>query len=346
MACSLILAGTCDVKALKLTRILRKRLQDSGLSHYGFNMALNMAIGFLFLGNGNYSFRRDNVALAGLLISIYPHFPNHTNDNKYHLQALRHFYILAIEQRVFYAVDIQGYDIVNIWVEMEFLMGNDIIVKEKHQTPVLLQDSKKLIGIEVIDEEYYKVSIKEDNINKAVFVKRKYINKKSIENNENKGIFLNSQKELDILTNVIKTMESDNKELRNDAHTIDFLLSSKGYCDKSKGLLIKMMHGECNQWFTKRKIIDLESVYSYFIKEDRVEFFEAYFLLNRNYMDFSQITSGFISNFQIICEFYCISRTLLKTNEISQLFNSSSLLKIHSNLSNLFNFNELLKNQC
>jgi len=48
----LINAGTSDVESIKLARMIRKRLQDSGVFHYGFNMAVNMAIGFLALGKG------------------------------------------------------------------------------------------------------------------------------------------------------------------------------------------------------------------------------------------------------------------------------------------------------
>jgi len=77
-------------------------------------MAINMAIGFINLGHGrffilshffvikknifvSYSFNNSDLSVAALLISIYPHFPNSPNDNKYHLQPLRHFYVLAIE---------------------------------------------------------------------------------------------------------------------------------------------------------------------------------------------------------------------------------------------------------
>ena len=52
IALSLVNAGSCEIQSLKLCRILRKKLQDSGMAHYGFNMAINMAIGFLCLGNG------------------------------------------------------------------------------------------------------------------------------------------------------------------------------------------------------------------------------------------------------------------------------------------------------
>jgi len=68
--------------------------------HYGYNMAINMAIGFLFLGSGAYTFSRRNDAIAALLCATYPAFPSSPSDNRYHLQALRHFYVLAIETRL------------------------------------------------------------------------------------------------------------------------------------------------------------------------------------------------------------------------------------------------------
>lgn len=95
----LINAGTCDINCLKYARIIRKRFQDKQQFHYGFNMAIHMAIGFLCMAKGNYSFNRSDLSIAALLISIYPHFPNHPNDNKCHLQALRHFYVIALEQK-------------------------------------------------------------------------------------------------------------------------------------------------------------------------------------------------------------------------------------------------------
>jgi hypothetical protein len=41
-----------------------------------------------------------------LLLSICPRFPARTIDNQYHLQALRHFYVLACENRVLYTIDV------------------------------------------------------------------------------------------------------------------------------------------------------------------------------------------------------------------------------------------------
>ncbi len=43
--------------------------------------------------------------MAAMLASFYPKFPTHSNDNRYHLQALRHLYVLAAEPRLLSPVD-------------------------------------------------------------------------------------------------------------------------------------------------------------------------------------------------------------------------------------------------
>ena len=85
LASSLVMAGTADIDCLKKARIVRKHLQFKLTNTYGFNMAIHMAIGFLSLGKGGYTFGRDNIHIAVLLVSIFPHWPKDPNDNKYHL---------------------------------------------------------------------------------------------------------------------------------------------------------------------------------------------------------------------------------------------------------------------
>lgn len=92
------MAGKCDVSSFRIMRVLRKRFESE--MHYGYNVAINMAIGFLFLGSGAYTFSRSNEAIAALLCATYPIFPTNPSDNRFHLQALRHFYVLAIETRL------------------------------------------------------------------------------------------------------------------------------------------------------------------------------------------------------------------------------------------------------
>ena len=62
-------------------------------------MALGMATGFLFLACGRATLSRSDEAVAALLCSLFPTMPLSTNDNKYHLQAFRHLYALAVDAR-------------------------------------------------------------------------------------------------------------------------------------------------------------------------------------------------------------------------------------------------------
>lgn len=87
LALSVLTAGSGSLKVLRKLRGLYRRKGTKG--QYGSYMSLAMAIGFLFLGGGCFSFGHSKEAVAYLLISIYPRFPNAPQDNHYHLQALR-----------------------------------------------------------------------------------------------------------------------------------------------------------------------------------------------------------------------------------------------------------------
>ena len=126
------------------------------------------------------------MSIAALLISIFPQFPNSPTDNKWHLQALRHFYVLAMEEKIFHAVDVDTNKVVSVNTEMEFL-SNDRITKEHLQTPILLQESKKLINVKIRDEDYFDIDfsfVKTKTDPKAIYIKRKYfknINEKMLD---------------------------------------------------------------------------------------------------------------------------------------------------------------------
>lgn len=112
LALALIMAGTGDVGAFRTLRAVRKRLETE--MHYGHNMAINMAIGLLFLGSGAYSVeatkdgqrvRRptpgpfdvsDKFTVASLMCALFPIFPKDPSDNRHHLQALRHFWLMVV----------------------------------------------------------------------------------------------------------------------------------------------------------------------------------------------------------------------------------------------------------
>ena len=111
------MAGTGDVDCFRTLRVLRKRFEQD--MHYGYNMAINMSLGFLFLGSGAFTFSRNNLAIASLLCALYPVFPQNASDNRFHLQALRHFYVLSIESRLIQARDIDTGEFLNVKMDVE-----------------------------------------------------------------------------------------------------------------------------------------------------------------------------------------------------------------------------------
>ena len=66
---------------------------------YGSHMAVHMGTGLLFLGAGSLTLGTSNECIVALLAACFPRFPLDTTDNRYHLQALRHLYVLAVRPR-------------------------------------------------------------------------------------------------------------------------------------------------------------------------------------------------------------------------------------------------------
>ena len=55
----------------------------------------------------SYSLSRSHKAIACLYSAVFPLFPSSTTDTRYHLQALRHLYVLAAEPRVLVTRDVE-----------------------------------------------------------------------------------------------------------------------------------------------------------------------------------------------------------------------------------------------
>ncbi len=65
---------------------------------------------------------------------------------------------------------------VNIQLEMQFLVDGELST-EVHQSPVLLQDSKKLLKVKVLDEDYYPSELTfqtSDKPPKVIYIKKRY----------------------------------------------------------------------------------------------------------------------------------------------------------------------------
>ncbi|KAM6598818.1 anaphase-promoting complex subunit 1 [Cannabis sativa] len=106
LSLSVVMAGSGHLQTFKLLRFLRSRNSADGQANYGVQMAVSLAIGFLFLGGGMRTFSTSNGSIAALLITLYPRLPTGPNDNRCHLQAFRHLYVLATEARWIQTVDV------------------------------------------------------------------------------------------------------------------------------------------------------------------------------------------------------------------------------------------------
>ena len=64
------------------------RAAAGGLLH-GHHVAVSLALGFLFLGAGQQTFATSNEAVAALIVSVFPRFPQGPADHRCHLQVSR-----------------------------------------------------------------------------------------------------------------------------------------------------------------------------------------------------------------------------------------------------------------
>ncbi|GAA5990300.1 hypothetical protein JCM10908_007305 [Rhodotorula pacifica] len=104
LSLAMVMAGTGEVNVLRRLRVAHG-LFSEGVS-YGSHLASHMALGLLFLGGGRYTIGNSDAAIASLLLSLYPAFPATSVENRAHLQAFRHFWVLAVEPRYLEARDV------------------------------------------------------------------------------------------------------------------------------------------------------------------------------------------------------------------------------------------------
>ena len=71
---------------------------------------LYSCVGLLFLSGGRATLGRSNKAIAALLCALFPVYPIETLDCRYHLQAFRHLYVLAVKHRCLELYDADTHD--------------------------------------------------------------------------------------------------------------------------------------------------------------------------------------------------------------------------------------------
>jgi anaphase-promoting complex subunit 1 len=163
---SIIMAGTGDLDVMRRLRYLQGVSDE--YTKYGNYMAINMSLGFLFLGGGQQAFdTNNNFSIAALITSIYPMFgsnnyeavdENDINKSKFtnevndlHLQALRHFWALSVENRCLVVREIDNEKPVK--VDIDVFLKNKAILKVP--SPCLLPDLSLINKISVHSNNLY-----------------------------------------------------------------------------------------------------------------------------------------------------------------------------------------------
>ena len=159
ISASMVMSGTgCNVVSKSLRQLHRKK--DTS---YGTHLCLSMSIGLLYLGAGHRTLSTSPHAIAAMLISFYPRFPDCPTDNTYHPQFLRPLYALATIPRILQTRDILSRSSVPVDVKLDGVaMCSPCVIPGK------------FTKIEVVDNEYHYQVVEPININKdgTIWVKK------------------------------------------------------------------------------------------------------------------------------------------------------------------------------
>lgn len=121
---------------------------------YGSHMTSHMALGMLFLGGGRHTFGTSNAAVACLVASFYPRWPNGSGDTKGLLPVFRHLWALAVEPRCLIARDSDSGETVYIPVKIRVQEGN-MVKTYQYTSPSLVPDLSRLLTISVDSPRYW-----------------------------------------------------------------------------------------------------------------------------------------------------------------------------------------------
>lgn len=171
VSCSIIMAGTGNVEVMRLCRFLRSRINQNHVL-YGSFMAIHMALGLLFLGGCRITLNSSPESVAALICAFFPKYPIHTYDNRYHLQAFRHLYVLATEPRMVIPRCIDTGTPVYAKIHYTFQgTGEGPGRSVEKLAPCLLPDLSLLKSVELVDGNYWNISFDCDtNFNKLRYV--------------------------------------------------------------------------------------------------------------------------------------------------------------------------------
>ncbi|KAH6637496.1 negative regulator of mitosis [Boeremia exigua] len=155
LSAATVMAGTGDLEIFRRLRALHGRIGPD--IPYGSHLAAHMAFGALFIAGGTQTFSRSNKAIASLICAFYPLFPSDVQDSRAHLQAFRHFWVLAAESRCLVVRDVDTGRAISMPITVHF--KHDAQPPKKLVAPCLLPEVDEVSRIETTDVNYWPTTL-------------------------------------------------------------------------------------------------------------------------------------------------------------------------------------------
>jgi len=123
-------------------------------------------LGLLFLAGCKFTLSSSPEAVAVLICAFFPKFPIHSNDNRYHLQAFRHLYVLAAQPRLLIPRDIFTKQPVYVHLHCRLNNNNNTHSHANQvlsmKAPCFLPELNLLESVIIDDERYWRISFEKE----------------------------------------------------------------------------------------------------------------------------------------------------------------------------------------
>ncbi|GAA6064503.1 hypothetical protein JCM10212_001811 [Sporobolomyces blumeae] len=163
IALAMVMAGTGELNVLRRLRVAHGHFSE-GIS-YGHHVATHLALGLLFMGEAKYTLSNSDGAVATLLLALYPSFPSTSSENRTHLQAYRHLWVLAAEPRYLEARDIDTNE--PVFLPVRLRLAEDVddasrgdLKAKSLVAPTLIPDVRLLESIQIESPRYWSYAIR------------------------------------------------------------------------------------------------------------------------------------------------------------------------------------------
>ncbi|KAF2707454.1 hypothetical protein K504DRAFT_437062 [Pleomassaria siparia CBS 279.74] len=153
LSAATVMAGTGDLDVFRRLRGLHGRVGPD--TPYGSHLAAHMAFGVLFIAGGTHTFSTSNKAIASLICAFYPLYPMDVQDSRAHLQAFRHFWVLAAEPRCLIVRDVDTGRATSMAITLRLKDSTE----RRLVAPCLLPELHTIDRIETVDVAYWPTTL-------------------------------------------------------------------------------------------------------------------------------------------------------------------------------------------